>query len=218
MRTICTGVGIALMILCAALARAQDTASATVGRPSSGPAVAAAPEEAAASFTGTVTDSGSGDPIAGATVALVWYGPGATTAAQPSALTDAQGALVVADIEPGTYEVVAMARGYRTYASLIAYRFGGEAPPVRPLRLGRPGLRSSLAAVGALQASFAALAAMALALALTRRFWRRQPEPGEGRMSRVFIGIGTAIPDHLSHSQVSVPLRCTYIAHLSLHR
>jgi len=149
-------------------------------------------EEERTVFTGTVT-SRHDDPIDGATVTLVRLDRDSSTAPWPAALTDAQGTFVVTDIEPGPYQILAMAEGYQTHASLMGYHFGVERLGAWPIRLGRPGLRSSFGAVGALEACVAALAAMGFVLASAHRFWRPHPQLRVPRVARALIGLGLGV-------------------------
>jgi hypothetical protein len=63
---------------------------------------------ATGSIEGTVVDSESGEPVAGMTVTLAFEGAGT---ANPSAVTDARGHYVIADVPQGRYgELVASGR------------------------------------------------------------------------------------------------------------
>jgi len=69
------------------------------------------------SITGTVTDAEDGSPVAGATVS---DGTRTTT-------TDASGGYVIADVPPGTYEVVASKSGYENSSVTVTVLEGDTA-------------------------------------------------------------------------------------------
>jgi photosystem II stability/assembly factor-like uncharacterized protein len=69
-------------------------------------------------ITGTVTDNGTGQPVAGAVVS--------TVPATHSAVTDADGNYLIGDIDPGSYTLSVAATGYKSASVTVTVTEGRE--------------------------------------------------------------------------------------------
>jgi hypothetical protein len=86
--------------------------------------------------TGTVSDTQTGLPIAGASVALQrWFGASRVTFAQPTA-TDPSGEYRFSEVVPGTYALIVIAPGYAAEQTNVYVQESISVPidvPLKPL-------------------------------------------------------------------------------------